>query len=48
MLVGQGRTQKANNHPNGPVIEPQGDLEPGRPVALGTEIVFTPIPLMTI
>jgi hypothetical protein len=31
MLDGQGRTQKANNHPNGPVTEPQGGLEPGGP-----------------
>jgi len=43
MLVGQGRTQKNNNHPNGPVIEPQGDFEPGGPVDFGTEIVLTPI-----
>jgi hypothetical protein len=48
MLVGQGRTQKANNHPNGPVTEPHGGLEPGGPVAFGAEIVLTPIPLMKI
>jgi len=48
MLVGQGHTQKANNHPNCPVTEPHGGLELGGLVAFGTEIVLTPIPLMTI
>ena len=44
----KGHTQKAINHPNGPLTEPQGGLEPGGPVAFGNEIVLTPIPLMII
>lgn len=48
MLVGQGRTQKANNHPNGPMTAPQDGLVPGGPVASGGEVVLTEIPPMTI
>jgi hypothetical protein len=48
MLVGQGLTQKANSHPNGPITAPQGGLVPGAPVAGGAEVVLTEIPPMTI
>jgi len=48
MLVGQGRTQNANSHPNGAMTELHGDLEPGGPVTFGAGIALTPIPPMTI
>lgn len=44
----QGRTQKAINHPNGPMVAPQGGFVPGVPVAGGGEVVLTEIPPMTI
>ena len=48
LLVGQGRTQKANNHPNGPMTAPQGGLAPAGPVSGGADVVLTEMPPMTI
>ena len=48
LIVGQRRTQKAKNHPNGPMLSIQGDLMPGGPVASGGETVLTENPPMAI